>query len=162
MAYVFLIILILIFLVQRWSATRVLHGVDFNYAPSLLLAAPEEKFQLKTNLLNSSRSFVPYIRTEVFLPLFLTIHDQDTDTSLKFWAAGKKPGVVYNSDDENSYSYTTYLMPRSGLVHSLQVSICRRGRYVFSGARLWGGDFFGWNENRKKAETFGEVVVYPR
>lgn len=154
MAVIFLVLLLLILLAQRWSMSKVLNGVDFDYTPSRLLVAPGEKFELTINLSNHSRRFVPFIRVEGFLPAGLTVHDQSSE----FKTINENDSILQNP----SFSYSTYLMPRSGLRNVLSASISRRGRFSFRGARLWGGDFLGWNENRHNIDCFSEVVVYPK
>ena len=153
MPTLFLLALILIaFMVQRWSMINALKGVEYHCQPSRRLAAPDEVFELITTLTNRSLRFIPFIKMTEALP---------------------KTAVVYSAEaavDRSHYSgeaghvSKVYLMPRSKLVRHVPISIPDRGRYLFMWAVLRGGDFLGLRENYEKLKNsnFNEVVIYPQ
>lgn len=54
------------------------------------------------------------------------------------------------------------MMPYQRLTRTLEASLPNRGRYLFSGCYLNGGDFLGLQDNSKEFTTYQEVVVMPR
>lgn len=153
MPTIFLLAFLLIaYLVQRWSVANALKGVDFYYEASLLMAAPGERFELLTTVSNHSWRFIPYVSMAESIPKLAKIHAL---------------GAMISEGDvggEAKHVSKVYLMPRSRLIRRATVSISARGRYIFPGAMLRGGDFLGFGENSENAkyfEQFNEVVVYP-
>jgi len=153
MPTLFLLALIIIgFMVQRWSMKNALKGVEYHCQPSRKLAAPDEIFELVTTLTNGSWRFIPFIQMTETLPKTAVVHSE---------------GVVIDRSHytgEMGYVSKVYLMPRSKLVRHVPVSISVRGRYLFMWAVLRGGDFLGLSENYEsvKSSGFNEVVVYPQ
>ena len=142
-------LIIIAFIVERWSMSNALKGVGINYGPSVPLAAPDEQFELVSNLSNRSRRFVPFIKAQEGLPSCLTFHSPSAKIRIDFRG-------------EMQHMFTTYLMPRSALRRSETASISQRGRYLFNTAQLSGGDFLGLNENNLRVSMFSEIVIYPR
>jgi len=139
---------IVIYLAQKWSLENALKGITYNYECSKLLIEPGEEFELITTITNNSRRFVPFVKVEEFFPADLNI--KDTHIATKDDLKGNK-----------RYISTIYLMPRSQLVRKLTVSFDKRGRYIFHGGDLRGGDFMGISENVIHFHLFREIVVYP-
>ena len=139
----------LVFYIEKWSLDHALHGVELDYGPSVLLAAPDETFEIVTNLSNRSGRFVPFVQVQGFLPAGLEVRDSRIKLS-----AGPR--------GDERFSFATFLMPRSGYSRGVTASIPRRGRYLFGGAQLGGGDFLGINEHTQRVFSAGEIVVYPR
>ena len=67
-----------------------------------------------------------------------------------------------NSGIIQVYSSTLYLIPRSKLRRTLKITFDKRGRYLFRGASLYGGDFVGSKTQYKRFPAMREVVVYPK
>lgn len=55
-----------------------------------------------------------------------------------------------------------YLMPRQRLTRTLQAKLPKRGRYLFLGCRINGGDLLGLQDDYRTLSLFKEVVVMPR
>ena len=126
----YLILLILVALVvERWSIRHALDGVKYELKISKNLVEIDEEFQLITTLRNASRRFIPFIRISEYVPRDITMD-----------AKRYTMGFDENKAKVNS---TVYMMPRQKMVRRLQASLGRRGRYVFNGAILYGGDFLG-------------------
>ena len=139
----------LVIYIEKWSLDHALHGVELDYGPSVLLAAPDEAFEIVTSLSNRSGRFVPFVQVQGFLPAGIEVRDSRIKLS-----AGPR--------GDERFSFATFLMPRSGYRRGVTASISRRGRYLFNGAQLSGGDFLGINENAHRVFSAGEIVVYPR
>ena len=153
MPTLFLLALIIIaFIVQRWSMKNALKGVEYHCEPSRRLAASGEIFELITTLTNRSFRFIPFIQMTEALPKTAVVH-----------SAGAVVDRSYYSGEAGHVS-KVYLMPRSRLVRHVPISIPDRGRYLFMWAVLRGGDFLGLSENYEKLKNsnFNEVVIYPQ
>lgn len=147
---IFVIVLIIVILfVEKWSVENALKGVDFKYEPSKVLLEPDERFDLITTVTNTSRRFIPFIHMEEILP-----------NAIDMWDINHKTTVDYSGN--KGFSSSIYLMPRQKLSRRVSVSISKRGRYLFRGANLSGGDFLGIKVNRKDFSCVKEVVVYPK
>ena len=148
MSILIIVLAIVIYNAQRWSLDHALNGVTYDYQCSKLLIEPGEEFEVITTITNSSRRFIPFVKVEEFFPVELIIHDAQIATrdDLK----GNK-----------RYISTIYMMPRSKLVRKITASFDARGRYIFHGGDLKGGDFLGISENIVHHHLFREIVVYP-
>ena len=145
----YLILLILVALVvERWSIRHALDGVKYELKISKNLVEIDEEFQLITTLRNASRRFIPFIRISEYVPRDITMD-----------AKRYTMGFDENKAKVNS---TVYMMPRQKMVRRLQASLGRRGRYVFNGAILYGGDFLGLSEKAKYFDRLREAVVLPK
>ena len=144
-----LVFMVIVYIVQRWSMANALKGVDFHYEPSLFMAAPGERFELITTVSNHSWRFIPYVRMSESIPKLTKIHAF---------------GVIISQGEvrgEVKHVSKFYLMPRSRLIRKATVSISARGRYIFPGALLRGGDFLGLSENVMEFKSFNELIIYP-
>jgi len=149
MSALIIVLGIVIYFAQRWALENALNGVSYDYQCSKLLIEPGEEFEIITTITNNSRRFVPFVKVEEFFPSELIIKDVKIATrdDLK----GNK-----------RYISTIYLMPRSKLVRRITASFDARGRYIFHGGDLRGGDFLGISENIAHFHLFREIVVYPK
>ena len=148
MSALIIVLAIVIYYAQRWSLENALNGVTYDYQCSKLLIEPGEEFEIITTITNHSRRFVPFVKVEEFFPGELIIKDTQIAT---------RDDVMGNK----RYISTIYLMPRSQLVRKLTASFDARGRYIFHGGDLKGGDFLGVSENIVHFHLFREIVVYP-
>ncbi|MCL2007290.1 MAG: DUF58 domain-containing protein [Treponema sp.] len=142
-------LLVLVLLAEKWFLDKALDGVEFDYGPSVLLAAPNEKFDIITSLINPRLKFIPFLKVEGSIPASLTLHNHPLEVANKYTS-------------EFKFSYTTFMTPRSGRQRNLEASISKRGRYLFTHAYLSGGDFLGLNADRHSYGVFNEIVVYPK
>jgi len=134
---------------QRWSLERALAGIDVNLECSKTLVEPDEDFEFVTNLSNRSSRFIPFLKIGVMLPKMSKVAHAR--------ATVKKD--VHNFLWHNS---TTWMSPRSKLERRLSMSLPARGRYLFRGALVTGGDFLGLDGISKRFFDFNEVVVFPK
>ena len=133
---------------QYWSLAHALDGVEHHYAPDRLITEPEAPFQLVNTVTNRSRRFVPYVHVSQQVPADLTLLTGQAVTG-------------YRGKGSQHMDYTLYLMPRQTWQRCVEVSLPRRGRYVFTGATLQGGGFLGLSELTAYTDQNEEIIVLP-
>ena len=130
------------------SLRRGLDGVEYDVRPSKALAEPDEPLQLITVVTNRRRRFLPFIRLNENVPDAIAVS-----------------GELYAEDvkaHRSALRSTVYMMPRQRLTRRKSFSVSRRGRCLFLGATLEGGDFLGLSTTSRRVELFRELVVLPR
>ncbi|MCL2408263.1 MAG: DUF58 domain-containing protein [Oscillospiraceae bacterium] len=143
-------ILIVVAAFFQFRAMRnALKGIGYSTLCSKLLVEPDEPLEMVTTISNTSRRFVPFIKLDEVLPRGTTVLDETIRTTIDI-----KENIRRMS--------SAYMMPRSKLERRLPISLPRRGRYLFRGAELSGGDFLGWNDEKRSFFALNEVVVYPK
>lgn len=133
---------------ELWSLHRSLDGVEYDVHPSKAVAEPGEILQLVTVITNRKRRFVPFIRLNENVPEEMS-------------AAGPL-GIEDATARRAALRSTAYMMPRQRLTRRTDFSIPRRGRYLFLGATLEGGDFMGLSTTPRRVELYRELVILPR
>lgn len=145
----FFVLLIAVgYLAERWSMNHALDGVSHRHFPDRHTVEPEESFSLITEMTNASRRFVPFVRLRETIPGALTVLEE---------------GLSLSPPQEGKQVMTSslYLMPRQKWQRSLRCSLPQRGRYVFQGASLQGGDFLGVSETVSYQSEQAEIIVIP-
>jgi len=144
-----LILVVVLAIVQYRSTLDPLNGIGFDYHCTKLLVEPDEEFEVITTLTNAKRRFVPYVKLDQIFPGELSVN-------------GVKPSLVNDGRNYSRYTATIYLMPRSQQIRRMTGSMPHRGRYIFQGAYLRGGDFMGFSDQLRKDSLLREIVVYPK
>ena len=143
--------IIIVILVQKNSQKHALKGIKYDYHFSKKFIEIGEPTELISILTNESRRLVPFIRMVESLPKGVQI----LNNNVFIREATMKLGYV-------SYNSSVYLMARSKLQRKLKLTFNERGRYVFNGAHLHGGDFLGLTEKIEKFVKQREIIVYPK
>ena len=147
---VFLAILIAVaFFIEVKSINEALKGIDYTYTCSQPLVEPDETLEVITTISNKSSRFVPFIRLDELLPEEANV-------------LSKSARIRRDEKGAQRHLSSVYMMPRSKLERRLTISFSRRGRYLFRGARVTGGDFMGLSDEMKQFFVLQEVVVYPK
>ena len=145
-----IILIAVVAFVQIRSMEDPLKGIEFDYYCTKLLVEPGEEFEIITTISNKRRRFVPFIKLDQAFPKELEIK-------------GVKAAIqTSDSRGYNRYLATLYLMPKSKHVRRVTAILPERGRYLFQGAYLRGGDFLGFKDQLKKFSILREMVVYPK
>ena len=145
-----LIVLVAVAVVLQYrSMMNALKGIGYSNRCSKLIVEPDESFEMITTISNTSRRFVPFLKIDEVLPRETVVLDGHARTKI-------------DEKDNVRHISSAYLMPRSQLERRLPISLPRRGRYLFRGADITGGDFLGWNDDRRHFFVLNEVVVYPK
>ncbi len=150
----FVLILIGVALVlQSWSARHALDKVQARQFSDKRLTEPGASFRLTTVVRNFSRRILPYIRIIDTPPSSVSNEDIEFRD-------------IWDSDwirEKNNAARTvsTYLMPRQVWQRSEEVCLPARGRYIFRGLTLAGGDFLGLSELTETIPQLEEIVVMP-
>ena len=126
---------------------RALDGVEYDMRLSRALAEPGEQVELISVITNRRRRFLPFLRLGENVPDGITVAG-----TVMLESARQRRGELRS---------TVYLMPRQRLTRRTPFSMDRRGRWLFLGARLYGGDFLGLNEKERVVNCFSELVVLP-
>jgi len=149
MVIIILVLIVILAIVQYRSTLDPLGGIGFDYHPTKLLIEPGEEFEIITTITNTKRRFVPYIKLDQAFPLLLKIE-------------GVAATMISEAREYSRYAATLYLMPRSKHVRRVKATLPTRGRHLFQGAYMRGGDFMGFSDQLKKYNLLREVVVYPK
>ena len=144
----FFIILIVALFAERWSMRHALSGVKYDVRLSKQLVEVDEKIDMITTLRMTERRFVPFLKLSEEVP---TAFQMDVKRRLNGF-----------DEQRSRIASSTYLLPRQKVTRRLNGSFPQRGRYVFTGATLYGGDFLGLNEQVKYALVLREAVVMPK
>lgn len=134
--------------IQHWSLAHALDGVEHHYAPDRTITEPNEAFGLVNTVSNHTRRFVPYVHVSQQVPQELTLLSGQGVTA-------------YRGGSTNRLEYALYLMPRQTWQRQVQVTLPRRGRYVFTGATLQGSGFLGLSELTAYTDQNEEIIVLP-
>ena len=146
MMYWFLgILVVLAAVLESWSLRHALDGVEAEQRPSCALTEPGEPFVLRTKITNRSHRIIPFVRVTDLPPTTLT---------------GTEP-VDRSPEEQDSRVMTTYLMPRQIWLREETISLPARGRTIFRGVELSGGDFLGIREMPETFPQLEEIVVMP-
>ncbi len=130
------------------SLRRGLDGVEYDVRPSKPMAEAGERLQLVTVVTNRKRRFLPFIRLNENVPDALQVAGELRVEDVK--------------GHRSALRGTLYMLPRQRLTRRTDFSIPRRGRYLFLGATLEGGDFMGLSTAEQRFEVFRELVILPR
>lgn len=144
----FIMLLVAAGIAEILSLRHSLSGVEYDLAPSKTVVEPDEKFDLIAVITNRKRRFIPFLRLEEDVPL-----DLECASRIEIENLTERRGTLKSS---------AYIMPRQRLIRKTQVSLAKRGRFLFKGAFLAGGDFLGFSERGHKTELAREVIVLPR
>jgi len=145
----FLVLMIVGYILQKWSLKNALKGVDYTYGFNKQLVEPEEEVERISVITNHSSRFVSFMELEEKFP-----------ENVIFLQENVKPKIDYLKN--TTLTTTTYLMPKSCLERRISLTFAQRGVYLFYGASLTGGDFLGVSMKRKTFTVLKEVIVYPK
>jgi len=146
----FIIILVIAAIIlQEWSIKNALKGIKYDYGCSKMRVEPDEAFELVTTITNESSRFIPFLKLNEMLPKGIRV--LHTNAHIKT-----------DAQKNVRHIYSTWLMPRSKLERRIAVAMTKRGRFLFWGADITGGDFLGLDDRRETFHVFNEVVVYPK
>lgn len=146
---VFLILFLLAaVLYEKYTLDKGLAGVTFDYAPNTLLLEPDEEFEISTVIENRTRRFFPFIRVREEVPAEIRVD-----------SGGLTGGINGHSA---RLAHTVYVLPRQRLTRRTKASLPARGRYVFGGMLVYGGDFLGVSGKHEQVDLFREAVVMPK
>lgn len=134
---------------EYWSFVHGTDGLSYGMDTDRRVVEPEEIFELTTVVENRKRFMVPYLKISERMPRDLTLVKEDHAMPLS--VRGKY-----------EVSSQCYLAGRQRLELRRPARISRRGRYGFSGATLFAGDFLGiWGKSRNFPCSH-DIVVKPR
>ena len=130
------------------SLRRGLGGVEYDLRLSKTIAEPDEPLQLISVITNRRRRILSFLRLNENVPDALNVEGELRTESV--------------SQRRSALRSTVYMMPRQRLTRRTPFTAPRRGRYLFLGATLEGGDFMGLSTASRQVELLRELVILPR
>ena len=149
MAWLIIMLVIIALIVEAWSMTHSLDGVEYDVSIDRQLVEIDQPFHVITELRNRSRRFIPFLRMVEDLP-------GGMKTDLRTTHGGSI------EEERLDMKSTVYLRPRQLLTRSFPATMPARGRYTHKGATLFGGDFLGLKETTVNEFRLCEIVVLPK
>ena len=134
--------------VELYTRRHALDGVEYDLRMSKPVAEADEKVQMITIVTNRKRRFLPFIRLNENVPTGI---DMERELYVESF-----------TDKRSLLRSTVYMMPRQRLTRRTTFSMPMRGRHIFKGATLNGGDFLGLTENSVRYPLEREFVVLPK
>ena len=165
MIVLLIISILVLFLVERWSIRHGLDRIVYDLSLSQLLLEPDEEFTIRSTIENHKFWFVPYVNMVENFPSGIQIPGEEESLSTGTVSPHLYAGTSDTSLQELASSQLTtsfYLMPRQRLTRTLRAQLPKRGRYLFLGCRISGGDLLGLQDDYRTLSLFKEVVVMPR
>ena len=144
----FLVLVAVAIAAEIYTLRHSLDGISYDCRPSEVLVEPGQKVQLITTVTNRKRRMVPFLRLQELVPLSF-----QGDVILETESI---------TDARGSINSAVYMMPRQRMTRRIEFSMPDRGRYLFLGANLSGGDFMGLSERMKNFPLEREIVVLPK
>lgn len=149
MGALIIMLVILALIIEAWSMSHSLDGVEYNVSIDRQLVEIDQPFRVITELRNRSNRFIPFLRMVEDLPGGMV-------TNLNTTAGGSL------KEDRQNMKSTVYLRRRQLLTRSFEATMPARGRYIHKGATLYGGDFLGLKERQVNEFRLREIVVLPK
>lgn len=144
----FLMLLAACLVVEIISLFHSLDGIEYDCRLSKSIVETDEELELITTVTNRKMRFVPFLRLAENVP--------DTFT------CSAEVEVASITERRGTLRSSVYLMPRQRLIRRTKFYLPQRGRHLFLGAELGGGDFLGFSERSERTDRMCEVVVLPK
>lgn len=161
----FILFSVFLFLAEWYSLKKGLEKVTYDVHVSQTLLEPDEKFTVNSIIENRKFWFLPYIDMVETFPHNIQIPGEEkniSDEGITYSLSSQLSTNAYDKMSAAKLHSSFYMMPYQRLDRTLEASIPVRGRYIFSGCYIHGGDFLGLQDNSKEFTTYQEVVVMPR
>lgn len=153
-----------LFLVERYYLQNGLSRIYYDVSVSQALLEPEEEFIIRSTIENHKPLFLPYLSMEESLPYEIQISETEQvdrdSTGLQVFT--NTTSAQYEQIRNAYLKSSFYLMPNQKFTREVQASLPCRGRFLFRGCKLHGGDFLGLSDSDRSFPTTREVVVMPK
>ena len=161
----FILFSVFLFLAEWYSLKKGLEKVTYDVHVSQTLLEPDEKFTVNSIIENRKFWFLPYIDMVETFPHNIQIPGEEkniSDEGITYSLSSQLSTNAYDKMSAAKLHSSFYMMPYQRLDRTLEASIPVRGRYIFSGCYIHGGDFLGIKDGATEFTTHKEVVVMPR
>ncbi len=148
--FTILLFFIVLVLIRIYSLDHCLDDLSYDIEPEKKLVECDESFRLRSSFTNRKALPVFFLQVYELIPRELALREEDK--ALFINDRGYTPHL----------EESLYLLPHQKATRKLQVSLPRRGRYLFRGATYTSGDLFGFEEKMKNIDLLKEVIVIPR
>ena len=155
---------LILFLVERYYLQNGLSRIYYDVSVSQALLEPEEEFIIRSTIENHKPLFLPYLSMEESLPYEIQISETEqvdrNSTGLQVFT--NTTSAQYEQIRNAYLKSSFYLMPNQKFTREVRASLPCRGRFLFRGCNLHGGDFLGLSDSDRSFPTTREVVVMPK
>ncbi len=155
---------LILFLVERYYLQNGLSRIYYDVSVSQALLEPEEEFIIRSTIENHKPLFLPYLSMEESLPYEIQISETEQvdrdSTGLQVFT--NTTSAQYEQIRNAYLKSSFYLMPNQKFTREVRASLPCRGRFLFRGCNLHGGDFLGLSDSDRSFPTTREVVVMPK
>ncbi len=155
---------LILFLVERYYLQNGLSRIYYDVSVSQALLEPEEEFIVHSTIENHKPLFLPYLSMEESLPYEIQISETEQvdrdSTGLQVFT--NTTSAQYEQIRNAYLKSSFYLMPNQKFTREVRASLPCRGRFLFRGCNLHGGDFLGLSDSDRSFPTTREVVVMPK
>ena len=155
---------LILFLVERYYLQNGLSRIYYDVSVSQALLEPEEEFIIRSTIENHKPLFLPYLSMEESLPYEIQIAETEQvdrdSTGLQVFT--NTTSAQYEQIRNAYLKSSFYLMPNQKFTREVRASLPCRGRFLFRGCNLHGGDFLGLSDSDHSFPTTREVVVMPK
>ncbi len=155
---------LILFLVERYYLQNGLSRIYYDVSVSQALLEPEEEFIIRSTIENHKPLFLPYLSMEESLPYEIQIAETEQvdrdSTGLQVFT--NTTSAQYEQIRNAYLKSSFYLMPNQKFTREVRASLPCRGRFLFRGCNLHGGDFLGLSDSDRSFPTTREVVVMPK
>ena len=165
MLILLIVFIIVLFIVEQISLQYGLQNIHYELQVSRPLLEADEEFTVTSTIENHKFWFVPYVSMTELFPTDIEVPGQEDNLS--------DSGVsenLYSSDSMTSLQQNVgtwmhcsfYLMPNQQYIRRVTAKIPHRGRYLFTGAFMNGGDLLGLKDGNARFPATQELVVMPK
>ena len=149
---------------ERYYLQNGLSRIYYDVSVSQALLEPEEEFIIRSTIENHKPLFLPYLSMEESLPYEIQISETEQvdrdSTGLQVFT--NTTSAQYEQIRNAYLKSSFYLMPNQKFTREVRASLPCRGRFLFRGCNLHGGDFLGLSDSDRSFPTTREVVVMPK
>lgn len=164
MIILLILFVLILFLVERYYLQNGLSRIYYDVSVSQALLEPEEEFIIRSTIENHKPLFLPYLSMEESLPYEIQISETEQvdrdSTGLQVFT--NTTSAQYEQIRNAYLKSSFYLMPNQKFTREVRASLPCRGRFLFRGCNLHGGDFLGLSDSDRSFPTTREVVVMPK
>ena len=152
MLALFVIVILVAFLLQRYTVWLAQNcgNIHYDCRPSVRSCEPGDAFLVYSTVSNHGRRSSLTLRVEERFPKRLNVLEAE------------EYNVKVLTDDHRLYNSTVLVRGRQQVKRYLRASINERGRYEFSFARIYAGDFLGLYEYEFVRDNDHTIVIYPK
>lgn len=147
MMILLILFLVLIYLLNELSKKVGLDKIIYQREFSVTNAEVEEEFEIIITVENSGFMPISYLQIIETIPENVAYKSDTND---------------FVAPSNGVHAITMYLLPKQRIRRKYTVICAERGRYIFRGVTILGGDFLGLELVEKTVDVTNDIVIYPK